>query len=314
MTKKISRRTFLKKGTALGVGSVIGSSILVEGTPKTKKLPKDLKKVDLSVVTGKDYFANTIKAVNLLGGMGRFNIKNAKVAILINSSFSNPGTIVNPDIALAVLKLCVDAGARDICCVPSTPMNYWNRSGLADTYEKELNALKSSGSHVKVAVKGKHLKEAEVAKGLLESDILINIPIAKDHAGTHYTGVLKNMMGACPYSTNRFFHYGEKGSGETPYEDVAFLSQCIADLNLLRKADLCVVDATRFITTNGPFGPGKMKTLHHVVAGTDGVMVDAYCCSFLGLKAKDVAMINFAQAHGIGKTGIGNAVIKTLET
>jgi len=308
MGNKISRRTFLKTGTAFGVGSVIGGSVIPDLAAVVEN-PREV--TDLAIVNGENYFENTMKAVRMLGGIGRFNVKGAKVAVLVNSSFSNPGTIVNPDIAIAVIKMCFDAGAREVTGIPNTGERYWNRSSLAEKYGKELEELRSAGPYIKVKIPGgTALKEAEVAKGLLDCDVFINIPIAKNHAGTHYTGVLKNMMGACPYSTNSYFHMGKDGKAAKAYEDVDFLSQCIADLNLLRKPDLCVVDATEFITTNGPFGPGKLKKLHNIVAGTDRVLVDAYCCTFLGLEAKNVAMITMARQHQLGSTDVDAAKIK----
>lgn len=42
-----------------------------------------------------------------------------------------------------------------------------------------------------------------------------------------------------------------------------------------------VADVTEFITTNGPSGPGDLKKLDKVVAGTDRVAVDAFCCRYL---------------------------------
>jgi uncharacterized protein (DUF362 family) len=105
---------------------------------------------------------------------------------------------------------------------------------------------------------GKSLKKADIAKGLLDCDVLINVPIAKDHNGVRFTGTLKNMMGATSRSTNQFFHSGSGAAGF--YDDVEFLSQCIVDVNSLRKPDLCIVDATQMITTNGPQGPGKVTT------------------------------------------------------
>jgi len=90
-------------------------------------------------------------------------------------------------------------------------------------------------------------------KDLFECDVLINIPIFKHHGGTILTGCLKNVMGACSGTTNRFFHSGSTQSGAK--EDLGFLAQAIADANLVRKPDLCVVDATEFLINNGPAGP-----------------------------------------------------------
>jgi uncharacterized protein (DUF362 family) len=115
------------------------------------------------------------------------------------------------------------------------------------------------------------------------------------------------MMGACSHTTCQFFHMGSGTSGG--YDDVQFLSQCIADVNLIRKPDLCIVDATELITTNGPAGPGEIRRPHAVVAGTDSAAVDQLCAERY-LKLKDVAMIQFAHDHGIGTKELSRLVIR----
>jgi uncharacterized protein (DUF362 family) len=87
------------------------------------------------------------------------------------------------------------------------------------------------------------------------------------------------------------------------------MNQCIADINLIRKPDLCVVDSTEFISTNGPFGPGKLIKPQKVVAGTDPVLADAYCCTLLGLDPKNVGMLDKAAKHGLGNADLIKANI-----
>jgi uncharacterized protein (DUF362 family) len=129
-------------------------------------------------------------------------------------------------------------------------------------------------------------------------DVLVNIPIAKHHVGTLFSGNLKNMMGGLDHETNAFFH---TGSGKTAYEDVGFLSQCIADLNTLRRQNLCIVDATIVLQTNGPAGPGDLLKPQKIVAGTDPVAVDAYCVTLHSRKPQEVVMLAKAAAVGIGR-------------
>jgi uncharacterized protein (DUF362 family) len=86
--------------------------------------------------------------------------------------------------------------------------------------------------------------------------------------------------------------------------DPGFLSQCIADLCLVRPADLSVVDSTEFITSNGPAGPGEIQRPQTVVAGTDMVAVDAFCAKVRGLRSAEVDMIRMAQDHGIGSMDV----------
>lgn len=132
-------------------------------------------------------------------------------------------------------------------------------------------------------------------------DGFITIPITKDHAGNKFTGTLKNMMGLNSPANNRAFH---KKDCDTNPDSITFLDQCIADLNTVLKPILCVVDATEFIITNGPFGPGVLHKPQKVVAGTDRVAVDAYCSTLWGLNPKDIHMINMAYDQGIGEKDI----------
>jgi uncharacterized protein (DUF362 family) len=158
--------------------------------------------------------------------------------------------------------------------------------------------------------RGQALRKAEVIKEFLGADVVINVSVAKDHEGTRYACVLKNAMGALTYGTCQFFHFGHGKGGW--YGDVEFLSQCVADLNLLRKPDLAVADATTILTSSGPSGPGKLAKPQAVVAGASAVSVDAYCTRFLGLDAKHVSMIVRASALGLGEADLTKVKAREL--
>jgi hypothetical protein len=57
------------------------------------------------------------------------------------------------------------------------------------------------------------------------------------------------------------------------------LEECIADLSLLIKPDITVVDATRALMTRGPRGPGDVVEIGKIIAGTDPVAVDVAALS-----------------------------------
>jgi uncharacterized protein (DUF362 family) len=145
---------------------------------------------------------------------------------------------------------------------------------------------------------GVALSEARVMKALADYDILIDLPIAKDHAGNKFTGTLKNLMGLNSPVSNRTFHME---NWTTDIGAITHLDQCIADLNTIIHPDLCVVDATELITTNGPFGPGELIRPHKIIAGTDRVAIDAYCCGLWGLNPQDIKTITKAYEHGLGE-------------
>ncbi len=299
----INRRTFIKKTSALGVVSVVSSII-------PNKVVGNLlnDKIDISVVNGTDYFNNTIKAIEMLGGIRKFIPKGSKVGLLINSPFERPGTFTKPDIALAVLKLCKDAGATTIYNLKNSPEDYWKRSSYYEKYSSLISEMKNSTSHsIKNISNGKLFNDFEIIRELDDCDILINIPIIKHHDEASITCCLKNLMGLNHGLVNRKFHEPVEGFNGTGNE---YLSQCIADLNLVRKSDLCVVDATEILTTNGPFGPGEIISPQKIIAGTDAVAVDTYCTETIGFNQKDVKMLEYAKNHELGETNLGKLNIK----
>jgi uncharacterized protein (DUF362 family) len=265
--------------------------------------------VDLCAVTGTDAYQSTIKAIEQLGGMGRFVPKGATVGLLINHQFRNPGAHVNPDVAAAVAALCWEAGAKSVLSLKDERFTYWRRDGRGAEAARRITAC--SGNYAAVEIpRGQALKSVEIVTEFLTVDVLINVSVAKHHEGTNYACTLKNTMGALTYGTCQFFHFGHGKGGW--YGDVGFLSQCVADLNRLRKPDLAVADATTILTTNGPFGPGKLATPHAVVAGVSAVSVDAYCTRFLNLTPAQVAMIARSAALGLGEADLGKVKSREL--
>jgi uncharacterized protein (DUF362 family) len=115
------------------------------------------------------------------------------------------------------------------------------------------------------------------------------------------------MMGGLDHETNSFFH---TGSGKSDYQDVDFLSQCIADLSTLRKPTFCVVDATVVLASNGPAGPGDLLKPGKVVAGTDPVAVDAYCVTLHKRKPSEVVMLAKAAAAGAGRADLKKLAVQ----
>jgi len=313
LKKKIDRRDFLQKCSISGAGALV-SSLFPGGL--FGSVQPDATEIKLSSVAGDRYFDNTMAAVEALGGMKRFVKKDASVALLINSVFDRPGTYVNPDIPLAVVKMCVDAGAKSVVTIEDTPGAYWRRSAFSAKLSREISLIGRPREKQDITIeRGKSLKEGSVSSTLLSSDVFINIPIIKDHQGTRYTGNLKNMMGAFSSSTCRRCHFGDQSIVtqlfQGYYSKMEILSQSIADLNLVRSPDLSVADVTEIITTNGPSGPGRLKTPMEVVAGTNALAVDMYCVRHLSLNPDDLLVIKHAQEHALGPRSLKEVKIIT---
>ncbi len=309
----MNRRSFLKKAACVTGGALLSQApltVLAQSNPQGS--PAAGMKPDIVAVKGKDPFVATQKAIQELGGIDAFVKRGDRVGLLVNSPFKNVGASVNPDVVLAVIERCLEAGAKEIRYLKDPYRGYWERSSRSGELATALKTLKyESGDRVKVDIPaGVALKDAQVAKDLFETDVFINVSITKQHDGVHYSGALKNMMGLCPFSTNSFFHWGTLKLGW--YGDLDHLNQCIADLNLVKKPNLCLSDATTFITENGPYGPGKLAGAESIVASTNPVSLDAFCCRFLGLQPEAVLMIPKAARHGLGNMNLGRLNIKSL--
>ena len=113
--KEINRRSFLKTTTLLGAGILLGEWTLwnlIKGIPQLALA--GTVKPDIVSVKGKNYFDNTFKAVEPFGGMKSFVSRGDRVGLLVNSPFKNVGASVNPDVTLSVIRMCYDAGAKEI--------------------------------------------------------------------------------------------------------------------------------------------------------------------------------------------------------
>jgi len=280
------------------------------------------KPADIAVIQGENYFENTIKAMEEIGGMGKFVPADSKVGLLVNADFDIFGAYVNPDITIATIKMIFEAGASEITCLQVIKEEYWKRSNYYEKYKEMLSSLKQVETNTFptelndqdfVAIEkiegAKSLENTEVVKKWLDCDVFINIPISKHHMTTLLTGVLKNIMGVSTRKANITFHLG---SGER--NDPDYLAQCIVDQNLLKKTDLCIVDATEFILDNGPAGPGTLEKPMKIVAGSDIVAVDALCSTYLGYEPEEILTTVKGHELGLGSMNYQELIIVEITT
>lgn len=305
-SRLVDRRKFLKSGlkyaSLAGLCPVLLSYIsrAFAGTPAR-----------LALCEGADSEACLKKALDHLGGIGKFVIKGDNVVIKPNMAFANPpqwGNVTNPTLAAALVKQCVLAGAKKITLIDfpqGDPKRCLERNLIASQCEKaaniEVKMLKDRSQFRKVKVpKGKVLKEVEIAQDILKADVFINIPVAKSHDLTKVSFGMKNLMGLI--WDRVYFH------------KMVEINQAIADLSSVLRANLTILDATRCMTTNGPAGPGKVSQLKTVIAGTDPVAIDAYATGIAkwndrSMSPDDVSYIKFAADMKLGRSNLNKIKI-----
>ncbi len=304
--KRHTRRSFIKTSILAGGATIIGSQLM----PKFLHASFQTPFPDIVTIAGNDPLKAIPKLLEQFGGIGNFIKTGNSVGILINSPWKNPGTYTHPDIPLSVIKLCLDAGAKEIVVFKSASAAYWERGNYSTQFEAMIKKFKYSSERKEVDIPGGvALKKATIFKDFLETDIFISVPVAKHHAGVLFSGNLKGLMGVSSGETNRYMH---SPKGDYNYDEHEYLAQCIADLNLLRKPDLCIVDATECVLSNGPAGPGDTVKPNKIIAGIDPVALDVYAATLIGFSNNDILTFDKARKLGIGETDISKLTIKEI--
>jgi len=300
---RISRRIFIGGSAAL-VASLRYSQLFAR--PKTP---------DLIDVSGTDRAKMVAAALAALGGIEKFVHKGDYVVIKANGGFANPpewATTTPPETVVAVVKACLEAKAKQVLLVEnpvSAGKKAVKRCGLEKALKElpdvQIKVLSGAADFRSVKIKkGVALEDVEIAKAVLSADVLINIPVAKQHESAGVSFGLKNHMGLI--RDRRTFH--------TSLD----LSQAVADLGLVIKPDLTILDATRALLSNGPAGPGDTATPERMVAGRDIVAVDAYGLTLARFDSKkmtpaDARHIELAGKAGLGETDVGKLKVKKLK-
>jgi uncharacterized protein (DUF362 family) len=255
-------------------------------------------KPTIYVVHGDDPKKMLHFGIEKFGGFGALVKKGKKVTLKPNVAWASrpeQGGNTDPNLVGATVSACLAAGASKVVIPEHTcsdAKKAFKMSGVEAAVKKaggEIYSLGENKKFRKVKIpKGKSITEAEVAVDVLDTGLLINMPVAKSHSSCTITGALKNWMGSV--LKRKSWHSRN-------------LHQCVADFSTFLKADLIIADATRVMTTEGPRGPGKMAYPKQLVFGKDPVAVDAYLATLFKLKPFDIAHIKLAHEM---KVGIGD--------
>ncbi len=288
----MTRRKFLKMtaaGTALGIAGGPPFSFARE-------------EYDLAVISG-DPAAATKKALEALGGISRFVKKGQRVVLKPNMSFARTpefGATTHPLVVATTAEACIQAGANKVLILDHT----LHRAELCLERTGIREACRNlSGTHVLAFQERKFFKEIKIPQGkaldrveviqeVLECDLLINIPVAKSHSATGVSLGLKGLMGLI----------WDRGS----FHSRLNINQALADLATVIKPQLTILDASRALTTGGPGGPGEVKKLNLIIAGTDPVAVDSFGVTIApwygqNFKGRQVEHLLIAHQRGLGK-------------
>jgi uncharacterized protein (DUF362 family) len=291
----ITRRKFLKTAASGMVLSLVGRPSFLEAK----------EDYDLVAISGEPVAA-TRKALEAMGGIPRFVKKGQRVVLKPNMSFSRTpdfSATTHPLVVATAAQACIEAGAQQVLILDHTLQRAefcLERTGIRDACKNipgvHVLALQEKKFFHEIKIpQGKVLERVEVMKEILDSQVLINIPVAKSHSATGVSLGMKGLMGMI----------WDRESFHSQYN----INQAIADLATVIKPQLTILDATRALASGGPGGPGEVKKPNLVIAGIDPVAVDSYGVTVVpwygqNFKGRQVEHLLVAYQRGLGKIDI----------
>lgn len=263
----------------------------------------------LVVTRGSDAEQMVRQGMQALGGMERFMKSGADVIIKPNIcvgyySYEYAAT-TNPWVVAALVKMCLEAGAKRVRVMDypfgGTGEQCYKISGIADLVttaggEMEvMSSLKFVEMDIPDAVR---LKRASIYQDVLTTDLLINVPIAKNHGMAKLTLGLKNLMGTM---LNR-------ESIHPSFE------KNLVDLATIVRPQLTIIDGIRTLMANGPTGGNldDVKIQNTLIFSHDIVAADSYATRLFGKTPEYLPYVIKAAERGLGKADLTGLNIKEI--
>jgi len=329
----LTRRQFAKLVAATGLGTALASCgagespepqadvIGASPTPQAGESPEpQADAIDasptpqasaayLGVARGLDPKSIAKASIAAIGGMNRFvqpgNEVIIKPNICVDFRSYEYGATTNPDVVAALVELCLGAGAKRVRVMDlpfgGSPESAYAKSGIADAVKSvggEMEVMNRAMFRETEIPEGRDINKWPVYQKVLNTDVLINVPIAKHHSLARLSLAGKNLLGVIT----------------SPGRMHSNLGQRIADLVSLVRPTLTVVDAVRTLMAHGPGGGNldDVRLTNTVIASHDIVAADAYAATLFDLTGEDIAYVKAAADMGLGTLDLSTIEIAEI--
>ena len=323
MNDNWDRRAFLKR-VALGCAGIGGiataGTLLVDAgrdaplaAPRAAQVRDfraglDLADVARAMISAKgEAVAATRAAIAALGGMEVFVRRGETVVIKPNAGWDRTplqAANTNPIVVATLVSLCVGAGAASVIVTDNScneAKRCFTRSGIWKAAEEAGARVVLPAAHRfrSYELGGVALGRMPVLTTAVEADRFINVPVAKHHGFSGFTGAMKNLYGVLGGRRDRLHQR---------------IDDSIADLADFVRPTLTVMDATRVLVRNGPQGGdvGDTEAVGRVIASVDQVAVDAHACAFVGLTPAELPYLQLAAARGLGAADLRRVELREI--
>jgi uncharacterized protein (DUF362 family) len=310
---KFTRRQFLLTGAATAGAALLGvgcSSQSAQTGAGRREVPAPASdQAYLAVARGADPAEITKTALAALGGIERFVKSGDDVIIKPNIcvDYHSPeyAATTNPTVVATLASLCLGAGAKRVRVMDmpfgGTPESAYAASGIGEAVEAaggEMEVM-SRVKFTNFAIpQGQDLTEWEFYPDIINTDVLINVPIAKHHSLARVTLGAKNLLGVITKPSKIHRNLGQR----------------VADLTSLVRPSLTVVDAVRVLMDHGPTGGSlnDVQQMDTIIASHDIVAADAYGATLFGKTGSEIAYIKAGAEMGLGTMDLDSIKIEEV--
>jgi len=240
------------------------------------------------------------EALDYIGGLSRFVRRGQTVLIKPNQTVyysAEEGCTTDPLVVGALIELAWEVGAGRIQVAESSgellsSLECMRVTGMAAVAEKQGAELIDLGSDdvpnrtVEVP-NGRVLKSVPLPAPLLDADVIIDVPKAKNHHIEPITGALKNWVGVVNQKW-RMHHHGDE-------EHIARFM----DIMTVSRPTLCVVDALIAGEGDGPIA-NLPRWCGCILASTDPVATDVAIARLMGRDWTKLGFARAAEERGLG--------------
>jgi uncharacterized protein (DUF362 family) len=272
---------------------------------KENPFRKDGMTLVSKVKVEQDLRASVIKAVELIGGLGK--VISPRDRVMVKPNFNSPHPYPGSsdlEFLKVVIQLLKEVGARVV--VGESSGAIWRPTRKVMEKLDALRQLTDIGAEViafddrrwdwvKVRIDGDYRKEVTVPRSVYEADKIVYLPCMKTHQLARFSLSLKLAVGLVNPGERRSMHMGN-------------LERKIAEFNLALQPDMIIMDGRKAFISGGPakgvlVGPGV------IMASGDQVTIDVEALKILGsYKGKnrllpnpyDSPQIAVALRHGLG--------------
>jgi uncharacterized protein (DUF362 family) len=300
MTCSVNRRDFLTRSAAAGLalGALQGAA---RGAPHPSAASARLgiARWEGPSGDGTDDTAIARKltraALDEAGGLGAYVSRGDVVWIKPNIAWNRGpqfAATTHPEVVRVLAEAAFEAGAKTVKIGDHTCHDArlcYKSSGIAAA-AKQVGAemvMLDPNRFRETKIGGERLDRWPVYPEIVESDLVINVPVVKHHGLSRVSLCMKNYMGVVG---------GRRG---TWHQD---LPTCLVDITAFMKPRLSVVDGVRALSDHGPTGGnlGDVIPTRVVAAGTDPVALDAFGAELLGVEPASVSTVRAGARAGLG--------------